>query len=207
MEYAFIHNPKTGGETIEILLNIKKNHDYPSNRNDLQNKFSFVFVRNPITRLISWYNHLRKGLYFKDIQTNNLNNRSECYNLLKKKIKLGPEKHRILAENNNIDEWIRIILTNKEYYSEPCWGPLSYQYNYVFDNNGTQLVNKICKFENYKNELTEVLIKLNKNDKINQIEKTNHSINKSNRLQNDTIELIYEYFKKDFIAFDYTIEY
>ena len=57
-DFIFIHNPKTGGETIETLLKIKKNHYYIYKRkNEIKNNYSFTFVRHPITRIISWYNH------------------------------------------------------------------------------------------------------------------------------------------------------
>ena len=67
IDFIFIHNPKTGGETVETLLKIDKHHEYARDRLVNKNIYSFVFVRNPITRLISWYNHLRKHLYFDQL--------------------------------------------------------------------------------------------------------------------------------------------
>lgn len=209
LDFIFIHNPKTGGETIETLLKIDKNHEYARDRLVNKNIYSFVFVRNPITRLISWYNHLRKHLYFNQIisETNSLNDKSQTYNSIKNGILIKPQKHRELAEQHNIDDFICIMLTNHLEYNFPYWGPLSFQYDYVFDVDNTQLVIDIYKFENYKEELTKILIKLNKNDEIENINKTNHSINSVIKLQDDTIELIYKYFKKDFIAFNYDKNY
>jgi hypothetical protein len=168
-DFIFIHNPKTGGETIETLLKIDKNHVYARNRIDIKNTYSFVFVRNPITRLISWYNHLRKHLYFDQIisETNSLNDKSQTYNSIKNGILIKPQKHRELAEQHNIDDFIRIMLTNHLEYNLPYWGPLSFQYDYVFDIDGNQLVSDICKFENYKEELQK---SKDLNDKLIQIE-------------------------------------
>tara|TARA_B100001996_G_C18636929_1_gene584043 strand:- start:1204 stop:1542 length:339 start_codon:yes stop_codon:yes gene_type:complete len=102
-KYIFIHNPKTGGDTITALLNIEKTHTpIYLRKNEILNKYSFVFVRHPVTRMISWYNHLLKHLYFEDLETNELNDKSESYKCLKNNCKMGPDKHRILAENNNI---------------------------------------------------------------------------------------------------------
>jgi len=39
---------------------------------------------------------------------------------------MGPDKHRILAENNNINDWIKkMLLSNIDEYTDPDWGPLS----------------------------------------------------------------------------------
>ena len=56
-KYIFIHNPKTGGDTITALLKVYK--------------YSCIFVRHPVTKIIYWYNHLE------------LNDRSESYKCLK----------------------------------------------------------------------------------------------------------------------------
>lgn len=40
---------------------------------------------------------------------------------------MGPQKHRILAENNDINNWIKIMFSNINEYNKPNWGPLSFQ--------------------------------------------------------------------------------
>ena len=204
----FIHNPKTGGETIDALLELKRSdkHKFPKEmKNKLKNQYSFVFVRHPISRIISWYNHLLKHKYFKSIESNELNDKSECYNLLKNNIKLGPTKHRLLAEKHNINDWIKIMIENENIYAQSKSGPLSFQYNYVFDDDGTKLVTDVFKFENYEENLKHVLTKLDKKHLINKIKKTNMSIKKNDIINEESKKLIYEYFKKDFDSFDYDI--
>jgi len=133
--YVFIHNPKTGGDTITALLNVNKIN---LRKDEILNTYSFVFVRHPVTRIISWYNHL----YFEDLETNELNDRSESYKCLKNNYKMGPDKHRILAENNNINDWIKkMLLSNIDKYKDP---DLDYK---------TQLVTDVYRFENYEEEL------------------------------------------------------
>ena len=97
-------------------MNIEQIHTYINLRKDeILNKYSFV--RHHVTRIISWYNHLLKHLYFKDLETTELN------------YKMGPDKHRILAENNNINDWIKkMLLSNIDEYKDPDWGPLSFKY-------------------------------------------------------------------------------
>ena len=206
-DYVFIHNPKTGGDTITALLNIKKTHTPIYLRKDeILNKYSFVFVRHPVTRMISWYNHLLKHLYFEDLETNELNDRSKSYKCLKNNCKMGPDKHRILAENNNINDWIKILLLNIDEYKDPDWGPLSLQCNYVYDLDcKTQLVTDVYRFENYEEELKKVLVKIEREDLIKDIKVTNNSKQVNEILNKESLDLIYNYFKKDFELFDYKI--
>ena len=206
-DYVFIHNPKTGGDTITALLNIEKTHTYIYLRKDeILNKYSFVFVRHPVTRIISWYNHLLKHLYFKDLETNELNDKSESYKCLKNNYKMGPDKHRILAENNNINDWIKILLLNIDEYKDPDWGPLSLQCNYVYDlDYKTQLVTDVYRFENYEEELKKVLVKIEREDLIKDIKVTNNSKQVNEILNKESLDLIYNYFKKDFELFNYKL--
>jgi hypothetical protein len=207
-KYKFIHNPKTGGETIETLLNIPKNHSYVYLRKkEIKDKYSFTFVRHPFSRIVSWYNHLRKHLYFKDLETNELNNNSPCYKILKNNGKMGPQKHRILAENNDINNWIKIMFSNINEYNKPDWGPLSFQYKYVFDLDcKTQLVSDVFRFEEYEEEVKKLLKKLKKDNLIKNIKQTNHSKKLSQKLNSESLKLIYNYFKKDFDLFNYKID-
>lgn len=206
-DYVFIHNPKTGGDTITALLNIEKTHTHINLRKDeILNKYSFVFVRHPVTRIISWYNHLLKHLYFKDLETNELNDKSESYKCLKNNYKMGPDKHRILAENNNINDWIKILLLNIDEYKDPDWGPLSLQCNYVYDlDYKTQLVTDVYRFENYEEELKKVLVKIEREDLIKHIKVTNNSKQVNEILNKESLDLIYNYFKKDFELFNYKL--
>jgi hypothetical protein len=206
-DYVFIHNPKTGGDTITALLNIEKTHiPICLRKNEILNKYSFVFVRHPVTRMISWYNHLLKHLYFEDLETNELNDKSECYKCLKNNYKMGPDKHRILAENNNINDWIKILFLNIDEYKDPDWGPLSLQCNYVYDLDcKTQLVTDVYRFENYKEELKKVLVKIEREDLIKDIKVTNSSKQVNEILNKESLELIFNYFKKDFELFNYKL--
>tara|TARA_B100001250_G_scaffold411534_1_gene440431 strand:+ start:62 stop:718 length:657 start_codon:yes stop_codon:yes gene_type:complete len=207
-QYKFIHNPKTGGETIETLLNLSKDHrPVYSRKNEIKDEYSFTFVRHPVSRIVSWYNHLLKHRYFRDLETNELNNKSESHNHLLLRRRMGPPQHRTLAENNDINNWIKIMFSNINKYNEPYWGPLSLQYKYVFDLDcKTQLVSDVFRFEQYEEELKKLLKKLKKDDLIKNIKQTNHSKNQSQKLNSESLNLIYNYFKKDFDLFNYKID-
>lgn len=205
--FTFIHNPKTGGETIQALLKINKNHSYAHKRkHELENKYSFTFVRHPVTRIISYYNHLLKHIYFNEIETNELNDKTWCYSFLSNHGKMGPAKHRVLAEQHDINSWIKIMLENVDEYLEPEYSPLTHQYLYAYDLDGkTQLVTDILKFENYQDELTNLLKKLKKEHLIQDIRKTNHSLSKNDKLTQESLDLLYNYFQKDFDLFNYDV--
>lgn len=65
-KWAYLHIPKTGGTTItDILLKVPGTQHITSHGtlNDLRNVndyFIFTFVRNPYTRLTSWYDHIKR---------------------------------------------------------------------------------------------------------------------------------------------------
>ena len=138
-----------------------------------------------------------------------MNDKSRCYNLLKKKKFTSKTNWEQLArKTNSINKWIQTLLTNKKKYDNPCdHGPLCLQYDFVYINN-KKSVSKVFKFEDYKNSLTTLLENINRKDLINKIEKTNHSYRDNNeKLSNKTIDMIYNYFKKDFITFNYDKKY
>ena len=65
--FAFIHIPKTGGNSVIKMLNLEKPTNIllihePIDRTaeDLSNLFTFAFVRNPFDRLYSTYTYYQK---------------------------------------------------------------------------------------------------------------------------------------------------
>eukprot|EP01104_Vermistella_antarctica_P010724 TRINITY_DN2883_c0_g1_i3.p1 TRINITY_DN2883_c0_g1~~TRINITY_DN2883_c0_g1_i3.p1 ORF type:complete len:354 (-),score=24.94 TRINITY_DN2883_c0_g1_i3:142-1203(-) len=71
-ELRFVHIPKTGGETIESIFNLKKHH-YPASdpKRVVGNEdadldpthFSFTIVRNPYERVVSWFRFCGRGYH------------------------------------------------------------------------------------------------------------------------------------------------
>lgn len=65
-KWAYIHIPKTGGNTVSsILLNTPHTeqlttHGTLNQLRDVDGYFIFSFVRNPFTRLASWYEHRKR---------------------------------------------------------------------------------------------------------------------------------------------------
>lgn len=205
--FKFVHVPKTGGETIITLLGLPKIHIKAIDIPDISNYYSFCFVRNPYSKLYSWYHHLRKHLIFDvlEMTTNELNNQTPCYHLLKLGERMEPRIHRELAEKLPFNEWANIILTDKQ-YKEPYWGPCGNQYDFIYDNNDKKLVNDIFKFENYNEDIITLFKKLNKDNLIDKVNITNFNFYGTpwrDAYTSHTKRLTYQYFAKDFTTFGY----
>lgn len=102
-----MHIPKTGGETIEKVLYMKKNHDLALNRNlcrhDLiaDSKIWFTIVRNPYDRLFSWFKFCFHG-WRGSIPTPRAFNHCD---LVDKEAEANPNMTRIDAQDL-FDRWL-----------------------------------------------------------------------------------------------------
>lgn len=74
-KWAYIHIPKTGGTSLtSILLNVDGSeqvttHGSLNQLNNVDDYFIFTMVRNPYTRIASWYEHTKRDIVlqtFKD---------------------------------------------------------------------------------------------------------------------------------------------
>jgi len=226
-DIIFVHIPRTGGETIEILLEIKKNHyqvrhRLPELQGSPENKHVFSFVRNPYTRLYSWYSHLRRPLYINEVETTKLDEKS--YSYLKSlgiskgfrgQVNFGPPSgiHFRLALKYNFNDWVKIMMSDKNKYTEaslfgkeiPRMGPLITCYDFLCDKKIKKIVvDNIYYFENYNEELIKLLTKIDRKDLIPKIEVTNQSKRPvPGEISEETKEMIYDHFEIDFTTFGY----
>ncbi len=69
----------------------------------------------------------------------------------------------------------------------------------------TQLVTDVYRFENYEEELKKVLVKIEREDLIKDIKVINSSKQVNEILNKESLDVIYNYFNKDFELFDYKI--
>jgi hypothetical protein len=197
----FISIPKCASKTILNMFELGRNRDIDKhekknnyiifenhqrlsvlekdyNINDL---FIFTFVRNPYDRCVSWFS------YHKNIDLEEYKNLS-----LNEWVKQGCKTH---WKRQNKTNWIK---ENKS--------PLL-QYNFIEGNKKIDFIGKIENFENDCKEIIEILNMLFEKNKINKHIVYKHiKANASNNkeiLSDESKEIIYTLFKKDFEYFNY----
>jgi hypothetical protein len=196
---CFISIPKCASKTILQMFELGNNRDdhyedrtqkyiiYENhqrlkileNKFNLNNVYTFAFVRHPYERIKSWY------FYHKRTK--------ECSVSLNEWIKNGCKTH-----------W---VTQNKTNWEDEELSPLL-QYNFIDGNKKLDYIGRMENFENdCKNIISELNSLLEKNNLSKRIKYSNIKINKSNwgnqDITDENKELIYKMFKKDFDHFGY----
>jgi len=198
---CFISIPKCASKTILSMFKLGKNRDnhfdeetqqciiYENHQilkvleteYDLENIFTFTFVRNPYNRIKSWY------YYHKNVEPYKSQNLNEW-------IKNGCKTHWIIQ---NKTDWVKEQLS-----------PLL-QFNFIDGNKKVDYIGKIENFEedckNIISKLNEILEVNNYPTKItyNYVHENLSGINNTDDITDENKEIIYEMFKKDFDYFKY----
>ena len=198
---VFISIPKCATKTILNMFDLGKNRDDDNQEKEnkyiiyenhqrlliLENKYNindlfiFTFVRNPYDRCVSWF------AYHKNCDLEEYKNTT-----LNEWVKQGCKTHWKIQNKTN---WI-----------EEKKSPLL-QYNFIDGNKQINFIGKIENFENDCKELIKILNNLYVKNHINkQIFYKNIKSNTSNNkeiLSDESKEIIYTLFKKDFEYFNY----
>lgn len=186
-DYVFIRIPKTGSESINSALKRKWNH-YSSIfcKNELGHEkwnkaFTFSIVRNPWSRLKSWYiYHLNLHQLYKKYGINGFNNwiHDGCphhYSQQHQKL--------ILPENPLI------------------------QKDWLCDENGEIIVDYVGKLETINDDYKKIVKKIGlKNSKLPHKNKSDVKRKKSLIFDEKSIEIINELLYDDFETFNYKRE-
>ena len=171
---AFIHIPKTGGTTIEILLfgSNKKNpnaeHLSIDNYSRFYDFFIFSFVRNPYTRIISVYNYYKNG-----------GDKSE-------------KDKKLLNKECNLNNFLEFHNKNNMFH-------LKSQHSFLKKSKN---INYIAKFENFEKELNKILkiINFKQTNSIQKHRKTNYI---DYLIKPTLIDKINNIYKDDFKYYNY----
>ena len=191
MQAVFIHIPKTAGSSIHEFcqrnnINIIKHlARYPEfvwyrDRHDLEDYFSFTFVREPVSRCISAFNYLN--------------------NKALKQVLIEDAESYIYRYNGDFISFVKNEISKGDVLNQIHFIP---QYKWICSNEGIIVVDKVFKYE----YLSTSIIKLSnlfgdKNFKL-------AHANKSAKLYVDykelkkVIPIIHEVYKEDYSMFGY----
>lgn len=150
-------------------------------RYDLNDKFIFTFVRNPYSRVVSWFNFHKSNPVYSNLSLNEW-------------VKKGCPHH---WKRQNATHWDRDKLS-----------PLL-QYNFIDSNFKVDYIGKMETFEEDNDRLIEIIntiFELNnipKRIKYKKTHRTKGGNSTNEKLTEESKEIIYNLFKKDFEYFGY----
>jgi hypothetical protein len=193
---AFIHIPKTAGQSIEDLFEFElDNHHYFGNNNghdfshctiknmqskiDISNFFKFSFVRNPFDRLVSEF------FYRSELK----------HNWVFKRLKM--KKYSFEDFVNGFYEYKLSFDINKSSDESHFYS----QFEFVCIDNKIS-VDFLGRFENFKNDISILKKKFNINKNIIHKNKTNH-YHYSLYYNTTTKSMVENIYEKDLSVFNY----
>lgn len=177
--FIFIHINKTGGSSIVKSLRIPFDHKTAKQKIEeigsehWEKKFSFTVVRNPWDKVVSHY-HYR-------VQTNQTD--------------LG-------VKNIEFRKWVLSTYGSKDpfYYNNPkMFMPQS---DWITGHNGKIIVDHICRFENLNDDFSTICKKLGKKSNLPHLKASKRG-HYRNYYDDDTIEIVTNWFEKDIKNFGY----
>ncbi len=209
--FVFVHIQKTGGVSISEILkaetpdatSLRPRHMIASQGtemlDDWDERFKFAFVRNPWSRLVSWYSMtlnvrraLDSGHPLKQAQRRRLKNNAFL--------------RYMLETSSNFEEFVKYC-TDEVEMQEGFFYSASYnQLDYITDAHGELLVDFVGSFENFTADLTTVLEKVGIS--AGSIPHRNPSVHRhySSYYTEETENIVRERFQRDIDYFGYDFE-
>lgn len=178
-DYIFIHINKTAGSSVSKLLGLDRMHlSAFAIRNMIreeywEKKFKFAFVRNPWDRVVSQYFHRQK-----------VNQQS------------------IGSDNIEFNDWVKAC------YKDQDKAFINYnlmfipQLDWITDMSGNIILDHIGRYENLAEEIAFLKTKLNIKNNLTHLRASNRD-HYHNYYDNETKNIVGDYFLKDVDAFDY----
>jgi hypothetical protein len=178
-DFVFIHINKTGGSSIERALSLPYQHRTALEkieeigRKQWDGKFTFTVVRNPWDKVVSQY-HYR-------VQINQTN---------------------LAIRTVPFVDWVKLTYGSQDpfYYQNPkMFMP---QTDWITDLDGSVLVKRICRFENFSGDFAEVCNQLRRPCELPHVRKSERGDYRM-YYDDETTDIIGKWFSKDIESFGY----
>jgi hypothetical protein len=183
----FIHIPRTGGVSVckSIFNNLAgghksfKEYKYIFGKN-YEDYFKFSFVRNPFDRLYSSYNFLKQGgLGRADLEF--LWSTLEKYDSFDRFVKEG------LPYDNEIKEKVHFLP----------------QVKFIYNDRRDLEVDFVGYFENFQTDFSKVIKRLNLDSNLAHLNNSKPEYSSIQVFDNEMKEIVYHFYKEDFIYLNY----
>lgn len=177
--YTFIHVPKSGGTSIDILLNSHLKTNYTkihleSIKPDLNEKY-IIWIRNPITRFVSAFNfvikHINEPFIYKyikkDFNFKKIFNKFKNANDMAEKIYSDKSVLKLLSNDTSknpmciIQRWWSSKYNNKYFYPEDIFKGISWYLDNNFLINYHQNIIFCGQVEHMEEDINELCKLLN----------------------------------------------
>jgi hypothetical protein len=182
-KFIFIRLHKIGGTSISNALGIEKRHYTSKEVIKLVGKFNwnraytFTFVRNPFSRVVSSYN------YFT------LHNR-----------------HSMADKPISFEDWVKKTYgkdKDSHYYFDPKW--FQPQYDWLKDDMGKISLDKIGKFENIREDFAEITARIGIDAPLPHLNRTKKTDYRT-YYNDETYEIVRSWHQEDLDTFGYTFD-
>ena len=178
-DHVLIHINKTGGSSVEKALGLAFQHRTAEEIRAIigparwERKFSFTFVRNPWSRVVSQY-HYRVGINHADLQTEPL----------------------------DFAQWVQRAYVEQEprYYDKPRM--FRTQMEWIADEDGTVMVDWIGCFERLHEDFRTLAARLGKQAELPHLKKSKHRDYREH-YDEETRRIISECYAPDIETFGY----
>lgn len=198
---AFVHVPKTGGETFEQAFGLVKSHDRAYKRTDLDGPdvLSFAVVRNPFDRAFSWFKFCLAGWHSYEIVPNP---RPQCL--------LARELAALQDTYAAFNSWVQVVFGTKGTQGQHMWITNTFS-DYIMDiPKDKMLVDVVLPFECFA-ESVQFLAQLTgrvgnvtvHHENSSTTNTTDHIKNYVEYYDHASRAIIEDHYKQDLILFQY----
>jgi hypothetical protein len=182
-KFIHIHIPKTGGTSLSSMIGTTGGHyrliEIIDGGVDITKYFKFTMVRNPFSRLVSFYygsgEQKKHGVYWT----------------------------KFLHNYKNFEHFVLECLPI--YKIGSGIGHIEPQTDWVNNKEGVIEMDYIGRFENFNTSCDQILNKINVNSKIKHLNKSNHK-DYRNYYSNEMVDILNVFYGSDLKNFNYSYE-